>query len=189
MQTTLNPGLLILHGNRLERLAEAVFAWLARNPLDALEEESFLVQSNGMAEWLKMEIAAAQGVCAATRVELPARFLWRAYRAVLGRSAVPPRSALDKLPMTWRLMGLLPTLAERAGFEPVAGFLGRGDPSRRLQLAQRLADLFDQYQVYRPDWLQDWAAGRNILRAEAHAARFLPRSSGSLNCGVRRWPA
>lgn len=82
-------GLLVLHGNRLELLAEATLAWLAAHPLGPLEEETFLVQSNGMAEWLKMEIAAAQGVCAATRVELPARFIWRAYRAVLGRAAVP----------------------------------------------------------------------------------------------------
>jgi hypothetical protein len=56
-----------------------------------LEEEVLLVQSNGMAEWLKMALATAGGVCAATRVELPARFLWRAYRQVLGRAAVPTR--------------------------------------------------------------------------------------------------
>jgi exodeoxyribonuclease V gamma subunit len=161
------PGLLVLHGNRLEQLAEAVFAFIARHPLGALEEEHFLVQSNGMAEWLKMALAGAQGVCAATRVELPARFVWRAYRTVLGRSAVPAVSALDKLPLTWRLMGLLPGLAGRPGFEPVAGFLGRdgaaGDATRRLQLALRLADLFDQYQVYRSDWLQAWAAGDDRL--------------------------
>ena len=167
MHSHLRPGLLILHGNRLELLGQAVFSWLAQNPLRPLEEESFIVQSNGMAEWLKMEIASAQGICAATRVELPARFVWRAYRAVLGRSVVPMSSALDKLPMTWRLMGLLPNLVAQPGFEPVAGFLGSGDPSRRLQLAQRLADLYDQYQVYRSDWLQDWAGGQDLVRAEA----------------------
>ena len=164
MPTAPDNGLLILHGNRLEDLAETVLAWVAAHPLAPLEEEIFLVQSNGVAEWLKMAIAAAQGICAATRVELPARFIWRAYRAVLGRAAVPAVSALDKLPLTWRLMQLLPELAARPGFEPVAGFLGDGDAARRLQLARRLADLLDQYQVYRSDWLQDWAAGHDRLR-------------------------
>ena len=89
MSERLTPGLLILHGNRLEQLAEAVFAWLREHPLPPLEPETFLVQSNGMAEWLKMELAGALGICAATRVELPARFVWRAYREVLGRAAVP----------------------------------------------------------------------------------------------------
>ena len=112
-----------------------------------------------------MEIASAHGVCAATRVELPARFIWRAYRTVLGRAMVPTFSPLDKLPLTWRLMKLLPELATQSGFEPVAGFLGDGDPSRRHQLAQRLADLFDQYQVYRSDWLQDWGAGQDVIRS------------------------
>ncbi|CAD5371681.1 RecBCD enzyme subunit RecC [Rubrivivax sp. A210] len=163
-QEAIQPGLLILHGNRLEHLAEAVFAWLARHPLAPLEAESFLVQSNGMAEWLKMSLATAHGICAATRVELPARFIWRCYRAVLGRNAVPPQSALDKTPLTWRLMQLLPVLVGQPGFEPVASFLGDGDPARRLQLARRLADLYDQYQVYRADWLQDWAAGLDRLR-------------------------
>jgi exodeoxyribonuclease V gamma subunit len=104
MTGEIQPGLLVLHGNRAELLGEAVFAWLRRHPLQPLEEEVFLVQSNGMAEWLKMALATQAGVCAATRVELPARFLWRAYRQVLGRAAVPAVSPLDKLPLTWRLM-------------------------------------------------------------------------------------
>jgi exodeoxyribonuclease V gamma subunit len=164
--TSITPGLLVLHGNRLETLADTVLAWLARHPLAPLEEEVLLVPSNGMAEWLKMAAAGALGVCAAVRVELPARFLWRAYRTVLGRSAVPALSPLDKLPLTWRLMALLPQLAGDAAFAPLAGYLHGAvddDGTRQLQLAQRLADLFDQYQVHRADWLQDWAAGRDTL--------------------------
>ena len=180
------PGLLVLHGNRLELLAEATFAWLAAHPLGPLEEETILVQSNGMAEWFKMELAAAQGICAATRVELPARFIWRAYRTVLGRAAVPVVPALDKLPLTWRLMGLLPALAGQPGFEPVSGFLQDGDAARRLQLAQRLADLFDQYQVYRSDWLQDWAQGLDQIRAEAASG---PGASPAVPAEQRWQPA
>ena len=157
------PGLLVLHGNRTELLGDAVFAWLARHPLPALVQEVFLVQSNGVAEWLKMALASQSGVFAAARVELPARFLWRTYRQVLGPGAVPAESPLDKLPLTWCLMQALPLLAQQPGFEPLAGFLHGGDADRRLQLAQRLADLLDQYQVYRADWLDAWAAGHDVL--------------------------
>jgi exodeoxyribonuclease V gamma subunit len=171
MPTEIQPGLLVLQGNRAELLAEALFEWVRRNPLQPLEEEIFLVQSNGMAEWLKMALATQSGICAATRVELPGRFLWRAYRQVLGRDAVPPRSPLDKLPLTWRLMQCLPGLLARPGFEPLAGFLrDDGDMDRRLQLAQRLADLYDQYQVYRSDWLAAWAAGHDVLPKTAVAS-------------------
>jgi exodeoxyribonuclease V gamma subunit len=156
-------GLLILHGNRAEHLAQTVIEWLVRNPLGALEEDILLVQSNGMAEWLKMTFASQASVCAATKVELPARFQWRLYRQTLGRASVPTHSPFDKTPLTWRLMQRLPQLLARPEFAPVAGFLQGEEPERPLQLARRLADLFDQYQIYRADWLAAWAAGRDVL--------------------------
>ena len=157
------PGLIALHGNQTEVLADTVLAWLAAHPLDVLEPEVVLVQSNGMAEWFKMRMAEQLGVCAAARVELPARFVWRSYRQVLGRQAVPRESPLDKTPMTWRLMRLLPQCLHDPAFAPIAGFLRPGEPERLLQLAQRLADLFDQYQIYRADWLDAWEAGHDVL--------------------------
>jgi len=167
MRTSIQPGLLVLHGNRLEDLRELVVDWTSRHPLDPLEEAIFLVQSNGIAEWLKIALAQDTGICAATRVELPARFLWRAYRQVLGREAVPAQSPLDKGPLAWRLQGLLPDLIEQPEFAPLAHFLADRDPRRCHQLAEKIADLFDQYQVYRADWLEDWAAGRDVLRKPA----------------------
>lgn len=164
MDSRITPGLLILHGNQMELLRAAVFQWLRNHPLAPLESDIFLVQSNGVAEWLKIALAEEMGVCAANRVALPARFLWETYRGMLGRDRVPRISAFDKGPLTWRLMRLLPTLLADEVFAPLRHFLGDGDPERRLQLAERLADLFDQYQVYRADWLTDWAEGRDALR-------------------------
>lgn len=161
--SSLTPGFMALHGNRLEDLAATVQGWLARHPLRPLEEEVILVQSNGMAEWLKMELARLGGVCAAVRVELPGRFLWRTYRQVLGPRAVPRESPLDKVPMTWRLMKILPDLLPLDDFGPVRGYLRDDDPGRSLQLAGKLADLFDQYQNYRVDWLEAWAQGEGVL--------------------------
>ena len=163
MSIPLKPGFIALHGNRSEDLAQAVIAWLGQNPLAPLEQEVVLVQSNGIAEWFKMELARQLGVCGSTRVELPGRFLWRTYRELLGPRAVPRDSPLDKLPMTWRLMQVLPGLLETRNFEPVRRYLAQDDPRRQLQLAQQLADLFDQYQNYRSDWLEDWAGGRDLL--------------------------
>jgi exodeoxyribonuclease V gamma subunit len=174
MASPVTPGLLILHGNQMEQLRAALFGWLRNHPLAPLESEIILVQSNGVAEWLKIALAEETGVCAATRVALPARFLWEAYRGMLGPERVPKRSPFDKAPLTWRLMRLLPALLSSAAFAPLRHFLGDGDPERRLQLAERLSDLFDQYQVYRADWLEDWAAGRDQLRNARGEAVKLP---------------
>jgi exodeoxyribonuclease V gamma subunit len=163
------PGVIVLHGNRLEDLRDVAVAWMRRHPLLPLENEVLLAQSNGIAQWLKLALAsdAGCGIAAALQIDLPARFLWRAYRAVLGRDTIPAQSPLDKAPLTWRLMRLLPTLLDNTRVLPKRSPLRRfltddSDLKKRHQLSERLADLFDQYQVYRADWLNDWAAGQAI---------------------------
>jgi len=176
--SAIQPGFLAFHSNRSENLAEVVINWTQRHPLSPLEEEIILVQSNGMAEWVKMELARRGSVCAATRVELPSRFLWRTYRQVLGREVVPSESPLDKVPMVWRLMQLLPHMIGQPEFAPVARFLSGDEPDRMLQLATKLADLFDQYQNYRADWLQDWAQNKDELILANGARAKLPAEQG-----------
>ena len=144
---SLAPGLMIIHGNRLETLRELVVDWMRTHPLGPLENEVILVQSNGIAQWLQMALAAdtdqgGSGIAAALDVQLPARFLWDSYRGVLGRDAVPEQSPLDKQPLLWRLMRLLPELLEQPEFVPLKRFLADdSDCRKRYQLAERLADL------------------------------------------------
>ena len=168
------PGLIALHSHQSEVLAETLTGWLRAHPLQPLESEVVLVQCNGMAEWIKIALAQHSGVCAAAQVELPSRFIWRTCRQVLGPDQVPRESPLDKLPLTWRLMDLLPRCVDEAVFAPVRGFLQGDEPDRLLQLASRLADLFDQYQIYRPDWLQDWAAGDDVCRQPSGEHELAP---------------
>ena len=48
------PGLIALHSHQSEVLAETLTGWLRAHPLQPLESEVVLVQSNGMAEWIKI---------------------------------------------------------------------------------------------------------------------------------------
>jgi exodeoxyribonuclease V gamma subunit len=176
----LSPGLIVIHGNHLEELRALAVQWMRRYPLRPLENEVLLVQSNGIAQWLKLALAERDGcgIAAALDVDLPARFLWQAYRGVLGKDAIPSQSPLDKAPLTWRLMRLLPALLADDAFAPLRRFLADdGDLRKRHQLAERLADLFDQYQVYRADWLADWAAGHDRLRTSRGGERLLDEAS------------
>ncbi|MFK2931060.1 exodeoxyribonuclease V subunit gamma [Dyella agri] len=179
---------MVVHGNHLEDLRDLLIAWLARTPLAPLEDELMLVQSNGIAQWLKLALArpreaGGMGISAAVEMQLPGRFLWQAYRAVLGRDAVPADSPFDKSRLTWRLMRLLPAQLDDEAFAPLRHFLGtepadllkadpvKPDAIKLFQLARQIADLFDQYQVYRADWLDDWEHGRDVLRDDLRANR------------------
>ncbi|MGY2260307.1 exodeoxyribonuclease V subunit gamma [Pseudomonas sp. SDO55104_S430] len=181
--TSLSAGFMVVHGNRLDELRSLVVSWMRRYPLAPLENEIALVQSNGIAQWLKLALAedaedddmGGCGIAAAIDVQLPGSFMWQLYRMVLGRDEIPVKSLLDKAPLTWRLMRLLPQLINQPHFEPLQRFLTHDtDLRKRYQLAERLADLFDQYQVYRADWLEDWAEGRHQLRSGRGEAKPLP---------------
>ncbi len=179
----LPPGLMLVHGNQPETLRDLLVTWMRRYPLAPLEQEIVLAQSNGIAQWLKLALAAdpgagegasqegGLGIAAALEISLPSRFLWRVYRAVLGAEAVPETSPFDKSRLAWRLMRLLPAAMAQTEYAPLRRFLTQdADLRKRFQLAERLADLFDQYQVYRADWLAAWAAGTTRAGARLKAA-------------------
>lgn len=181
--TPIQPGFMVLQSNRLEQLRQVTVTWLARNPLTPLENETLLVQSNGIAQWLKLALAADSdaaepgiGIAAAMNISLPGRFHWQAYRAVLGN--LPETSPYDKNLLSWRLLRLLPTLLADPEFEALKHFLSDDSGQRKqFQLAQRLADLLDQYQIYRADWLQNWAQGVNRITRHNQATE-LPDGQG-----------
>ncbi|MGO3295828.1 MAG: exodeoxyribonuclease V subunit gamma [Marinobacter sp.] len=170
----ITPGFHAVHANHLEDLRRAVVFICQQNPLPPLQSETFLVQSNGIAQWLKLALAEKRsedgsegglGIAAGMDFLFPARFIWQAYRAVLPDGEVPEQSPFDKRRLVWRLYRLLPELVHTDEvFNPLARFLEGSDPDlRAFQLAEKVADLFDQYQVFRADWLAAWEQGRDVV--------------------------
>ena len=160
------PGFVVIHANQLETLRELLVQWLSAHPVPVLGTEEILVQSNGIAQWLKMALAETSnghpGIAAGLQVELPNQFVWQLYRAVLG-DTIPKSLPYDKINLSWRLLGLLPQLTDEE-YAPLKRYLHDDSDGRKsYQLALRLADLFDQYQVYRADWLQSWRSGSNAF--------------------------
>ena len=155
----LMPGLRLFTSNRLEVLAEKL-ADLLRPPLPSpLESEIILVQSKGMERWVSMELARYHGICANYRFPFPNRFVYGVFREVI--PDLPEISPFDPWVMTWKIMGLLPSCLTRDGFESLRVYLG-GDRSnlKGFQLSSRIADLFDQYLVFRPEMILDWEKGK-----------------------------
>jgi exodeoxyribonuclease V gamma subunit len=151
--------MLILHqSNRLERLAEDLAQVLSVPVGPALAPETIAVQSNGMARWLRMRLADHLGIAANLDFPLPSSLVWRLFGRLLPE--VPDQSPYDREVLIWRLMGMIPGLVDAEAFAPLRVHLANTqDDLRRYQLASRIADLYDQYLVYRPDWILDWERG------------------------------
>ncbi|MBW2207912.1 MAG: exodeoxyribonuclease V subunit gamma, partial [Deltaproteobacteria bacterium] len=149
----------VFTGNRLETLAEALGETL-RVPLPSpLEQEIIVVQSRGMERWLSMQLAKQHNVCANIRFPFPNTFIQDIFARVLPEPKVS--SAFDQQTMTWRVMKYLPACLSRPEFDSVRSYLGPNPEGiKRLQLSDRIADLFDQYMVFRPDMVFRWEGGK-----------------------------
>lgn len=152
----------VYHSNQVDVLKSLLVELIRLNPLEnPFQAEQILVQSPGMSQWLKMELAKEFGVAANLEFPLPATFIWNLFTQVL--PDVPKRSAFNKDAMTWKLMQILPTQLEREEFSPLKRYLEHDDDqSKRYQLAEKIADIFDGYLVYRPEWIAAWEAGETV---------------------------
>lgn len=152
----------IYHSNKLDMLKDLLVEMIRRDPLsNPFSAETILVQSPGMAQWLKLEMAEELDVAANIDFPLPATFLWNCFSTVL--PDVPKRSAFNKDTMTWSLMELLPDQLQRPEFSALNRYLDDDSHQFKLyQLCSKVADIFDQYLVYRPDWMASWERGDNL---------------------------
>ncbi|HEB78082.1 MAG TPA: exodeoxyribonuclease V subunit gamma [Methylothermaceae bacterium] len=158
--------------NRTELLfqqLDTILHHYSHGPFDPLH---FLIQGRGMERWLQMRLAERQGICAMARFDFPNRF-FATLAADLGLRLNDV--AFERHRLTWlidQLLGEPPFQTDPA----LRRYLqGPGPQLRRFQLARQLAQLFDQYQIQRPDWLAAWQRGE--------------RTGENLDPQVERWQA
>jgi exodeoxyribonuclease V gamma subunit len=141
--------------NRLENLAEKLAESVRRPLRSPLEPETILVQSQGMARWLSLQLAHRHGICCNCRFPFPRAFSYDVFKAVL--SGLPEHEAYESEVLVWSIMKHLPGFLTQPGFEAVKNYLGVVQDGRKLfQLADRIAYVFDQYQVFRPELVRQW---------------------------------
>ncbi|MDU8924072.1 exodeoxyribonuclease V subunit gamma [Pasteurellaceae bacterium LIM206] len=148
----------VYHSNQLDVQKDILLALMQREPLsDPFQSEVILVQSPGMAQWLQLEIADKKGIAANLKFPMPASFIWQQYADIF--ADVEQESAFAKEALTWRLMRLIPAFLSQPEFQPLAHYLTHSAQSAQqklYQLARKVADLFDQYIIYRPQWIEAW---------------------------------
>ncbi len=153
------PVLKLFTSNRMETLADQL-ARVLETPLSSpFDTETIIVQSRGMERWISLGLAERHGICANIRFPFPNTFLAETIETVLTNPS--DTSFFDPRIMTWKVMKLLPSLLHRQGFKPLLTYLENTESQlKRFQLSERIADLFDQYLLFRPEMIRNWEKGR-----------------------------
>ncbi len=151
-------GLHLYTSNQLEILAEKLAGVLSSPLSTPLQNEIIVVQSKGMERWISMELARHHGICANIQFPFPNHFIYRIFREVI--PDIEEESPFDPEILTWTVMQILPSCLEGKEFESLRGYL-QGDLSglKRFQLSSRIADLLDQYLIFRPEMVLGWDQG------------------------------
>nr|WP_275113990.1 exodeoxyribonuclease V subunit gamma [Psychromonas antarctica] len=180
------PVFQVYHSNQLDLLKDLLVALMQQSPLeDPFSDETILVQSPGMAQWLQLQIAQATGIAANIDFPLPASFIWQQFKTIL--KDVPENSPFNKLSMTWQIMQLLPECLDDPDFAALLHYLDDDAQLRkRFQLSQKIADIFDQYLVYRPQWIEAW---ENSSEQQLATWDLDNQQSVPLWLGDQRWQA
>ena len=154
---------IVYYSNQLEKQKEILSSlFKSLPPEDPFQQDIILVQSPGMAQWLQIELAKETGISANLKFPMPASFIWQLYAQNLPATAL--ENPFDKDSMTWRLMRLIPTFLKKESFSPLRNYLASSPHSEQYklyQLSSKIADLFDQYLVYRPEWIFAWEKGED----------------------------
>ena len=151
-------GLNIYTSNCMETLAEQL-ALIVSEPLSLpFSPEIIVVQSRGMERWAAMELARHNGICANCFFPFPNTFLQEMFKKTI--PDLPEESSFDPSTMTFKIMKVLPECIDLPGFESLKRYIGDENTGMKLfQISKRIADLFDQYLVFRPEMIFNWEKG------------------------------
>lgn len=157
--------LYLYQSNRLENLAAMLAYALKQQPLThPMRSEEILVQSQGMRRYINQYLAKENGIAANIHYQLPAGLSWRLIQEAVPN--VPKLSPFSTEVMRWRLYALFTNPEALSNPElasvktALSDYLSHGNRAA-YSLAGQLADIFDQYLVYRSDWITNWQQGKN----------------------------
>jgi exodeoxyribonuclease V gamma subunit len=159
--------------NKLEHLSYLLQAVMSSSQQPILQAKTVLVESTGMQHWLNLQLAEHAGIAMNIDYPMPTRFVWQLCRDILGHDKVPMQSTYKREVMLWRIERLLSSDAfEQQNFDAALIDYWREESSataeyKRVNISRLIADTFEQYLMFRPDWLLAWEKGESLLTANS----------------------
>ena len=137
--------------NSIEKLADQLSQNLQQETCDVFQQQHIITQTEGMNKWLTEQIAQQLGISAHLAFHSPNDIIALLHEWLSEKPG--PVITSDKI--RWKIWKELSEPAFRQRFPDVAAYY-QNHPIRQIALADQMADLFDQYQIYRPGLISDW---------------------------------
>ena len=137
--------------NSLPQLARQLSKDLPLCPSGVFGKQQIVTQTEGMNNWLTLAIAKQLGIAANFSFNKPNDIIAQIYYLLGGKNK--PLLSADFV--KWTIFQLLSDNNFTLKFPLIAGYY-RDNDVKKIALATKVADLFDQYQLYRPETITTW---------------------------------
>ena len=137
--------------NSLEILAIQLSENLKELQINPFRKQIIATQTEGINSWLKFSITKHSGIAANINFCKVNDIISTAYRAC----GLSGKSILNQEIMKWSLFEILGDKGFNKIFPEISSYY-EANPIKKIALANELADLFEQYQVYRFTTIEEW---------------------------------
>jgi len=144
---------MIYSSNHLENLCLQLSGNIGQQSEDIFGREIIVTQTAGMTAWLKTNLTRINGVIANIEFLKQDALMGEVYKLLTGENMRNNRDLLR-----FRMYGLLGSPEFSQLFKGVSGYFEESD-LKKIQLSGKIADLFDQYQLYRTEMIEAWENG------------------------------
>jgi len=143
----------IYTGNKLENLLEKMNTNIRSESRSPLEKTPVCIQTPGMQRWTGLESARLSGISANLDFVFPGALMKRLAGVKAGAKSPWP----EKQELVWMVFEQLCSLPEDPVFQTLRSYMSNDDSLiKTYRLANRIADVFDQYQIYRKNMVLGW---------------------------------
>ncbi len=159
--------LTIFRSNKAEWLAEILGQELRLNPPEITEEVNILVSTWPSSRWLSEKISIINNINALVQYPFPGSYLKRLVKKIIG---IDPNEndPWEKNHLVWNILELLPELLKEEESQIIQYWLKiREKENEQINLnswdlANSIAEIFDDYILYRPEIIKQWLSKDTI---------------------------
>ena len=137
--------------NSLSQLAKQLSKDLPLSKSGVFGQQQIVTQTEGMNNWLTIQIASQLGIAANNTFNKPNDRIAQIYYWLGGKN----KPVLSADFIKWTVFELLSQANFIQKFPLIASYYSDND-LKKISLSTKIADLFDQYQMYRPEIIAAW---------------------------------
>ena len=136
-----------------EKLINKLLQVLKDSPQDPFIEQKIIIQRQGISSFLKNELVKKKGIICNLDLPFLNTFVHNTLEECLEEP--PDFDFFQPSRMCWEIYSILKDIQE--DYEDIKQYIQGGQKTLKLfQLSEKVADVFDDYQIYRPNLLLKW---------------------------------